>query len=165
MAPFELQTETTIVQLPNFLPHRLWKMFPGTMSLLLSLMLPGTTVARKPEFPAAAVVKGITSTGYPYLSGGSSFDEQRAIDRMSGSYNLKLVLGRRFGLPASQVLLVIGTNQKRTVDRITVRQPWLYLRLPPGGYTIIARFEKQVVVIKNVFLREDRKETYYLRGD
>ncbi len=153
------------MQLPNVLPHRLWKMFPGTISICMSLMLPGTTSARKPEFPAAAVVKGMTPAGYPYLSGGRSFEEQRAIERMSGPYNLKLVLGRRFGLPPAQVVLVIGTNQKRSVDRITVRQPLVYLRLPPGGYTVIARFENQIVVIRDVFLREDRRETYFLRGD
>jgi hypothetical protein len=98
------------VQRPHFLPHHLWKMFPGTVSMFLSLIISGAAVSRTPEFPAINVVKGVTAAGHPYLNGGGRFDGQRAVEQMSGPCNLKLILARRSGLPPSQVLVVIRTN-------------------------------------------------------
>jgi hypothetical protein len=117
------------------------------------------------EFPEANVIRGKTTGGHPYLNGGISFDERRAIERAAHLYNLKIVFARPLGSFTSPVFLLIGFNSARHVEKISLRAPWFYIQLPPGGYTILARFRRQSVLIKDVDLREGPGRTYLLRGD
>jgi len=94
-----------------------------------------------------------------------AFDEQQAMERRSAPYNLKLVFARRLSTLVSPVLLLIGDNQGRRVDKVMVHGPWFYIQLPPGRYTIVARIKDKVVVIRDVYLSENRRATYFVRGD
>jgi hypothetical protein len=117
------------------------------------------------QFPEANVIRGKTAGGHPYLNGGISFGERRAIERAAHLYNLKIVFARPLGALTSPVFLLIGFNSGRHVEKISLRAPWFYIQLPPGGYTILARFKRQVVLVKDVDLREELGKTYLLRGD
>lgn len=84
---------------------------------------------------------------------------------MAGPYNLKLVFKRRAGTPLEPNFVVIGDNQNRKVEKIFVRGPWFYIQLPSGAYTILARFNDRIVVIRDVFLGDEGRRTYWVRGD
>jgi hypothetical protein len=107
----------------------------------------------------------MTAGGHPYISGGISFDEQRAIERVGHLYNLKIVFVRPVGTLTTPVFLMIGFNDARHVEKIPLRAPWFYIQLPSGGYTILARFKREVVLVRDVYLGEGRQRTYFLRGE
>src|SRR5919106_112484 len=127
-------------------------------TLFLSF-LPASTDARKPQLLDTKIMRGKTATGFHYMTGGLAFDEQRAMERQSDPYNLKLIFAPRSSLFISPILLWIGDNQGRRVEKIMVRGPWFYIRLPSGGYTIVARIKNKVVLIRDVYLRKNRRAT------
>ena len=122
-------------------------------------------MGRKPQCPDVNLIKASTAAGYPYVSGGLSIDEKNAMERISAPYNLRLSFAQRSGVFASPVALMIGNNDGSRIDNIAVRAPWLYIQLPTGSYTIMARFKRHVVIIRDVYVREGGKSTFFLRGD
>ena len=129
------------------------------------LILFGSSDARTPRYPEINVIRGKTLAGYPYIHGGVSYDEQWAMERAAKTYNLKLVFSRSAGTPVAPDLVMIGANNGGRIDKITPRGPWFYIQLPPGGYTILARFARQVVLVRDVKLSEGGRATFRLRGD
>jgi hypothetical protein len=141
------------------------KLLIPVLAVFAAAALPAPIEARMPRFPDTSVTRANSPSGHPYMNGGISFDEQRAMERMATPYNLKLVFARRAGTLIAPTFLVIGANNGRHLEKILVRGPWFYIQLPPGAYTILARFDNQVVVIKDIYLGEDSRRTYLVRGD
>jgi hypothetical protein len=144
---------------------RHWKLQARLAATLSVIFLPGFGAALTPDFPGANLIRGRTPAGYPYLNGGISFDEQRIIEHAAQLYNLKIVFARRTGTLTTPAFVIIGANNGRQVEKISLGAPWFYIRLPPGGYTIMARFKSQVVLVRDVYIGEGRRQTYVLRGD
>ena len=134
-------------------------------AVFIALISFGPSDARTPRYPELNVMRGKTPAGYPYMNGGVTYDEQRAMQRLAKIYNLKLVFSRSVGTPVAPDLVMIGANNGGGIDKIVPRGPWFYIQLPPGGYTILARFARQVVLVRNVMLREGGRATFRLRGD
>lgn len=139
--------------------------FALTFSLLIAVALPAIGSSLTLPFPEIGILKGKTASGHPYMVGGISSDEQRVMERAARPYNLKLVFARRAGTPTTPDFLIIGANNGRGMEKIALRAPWFYIQLPTGGYTIMARFGNQVVLLKDVSVQEDRLRWYLLRGD
>jgi hypothetical protein len=150
---------------PRFVLLRSWKLLAGSSLIVSALLSPELSGARTPRFPDTIVTHRTTLAGHPFISGGLSFDEQRAMERVAQPYNLKLVFSRRAGTPACPAFLVIGANDGHHIETISLRGPWLYIQLPPGAYTILARFERQFVLIRDVYVWEGKQRTYVLRGE
>jgi hypothetical protein len=121
--------------------------------------------ARKPELADTSITHGKTAAGFSYMNGGLTFAEQQTMEGRSASYNLKIIFAPRASILTSSILLIIGDNQNRRVDKITVQGPWFYIQLPAGGYTIMARIKNKLVLIRDVYLRENHRATYLVRGD
>jgi len=138
---------------------------PRLAAVFITLISFGTIDARTPRYPELNVTRGKTPAGYPYMNGGVTYDEQRAMERLAKIYNLKLVFSRSAGTPVAPDLIMIGANNGGRIDKITPRGPWFYIQLPPGGYTILARFARQVVLVRDVKLSEGGRATFRLRGD
>jgi hypothetical protein len=128
------------------------------------LLYPALGNARQPQLSDTSITRGKTPAGFHYMNGGLTFDEQQAMERKSGPYNLKLVFASRLRSLASPILLLIGNNHSGRVDKIMVRGPRFYIRLPPGGYTIAARIKNKFVLIRDVYLHADRRATCFVRG-
>jgi len=131
----------------------------------LTFFLSSPAVSHTPGFPEANVIRGRTAAGYPYLNGGISFAEQYAIERAADPYNLKLIFANRAGTLVSPHFVMIGTNHSGQIEKIPLRAPWFFIQLPPGGYTILARFKRQVVLVSDVLVGAAGRRTYLLRGD
>jgi hypothetical protein len=152
----------TSTTLPNrFSRH--WKLKALAATFFSTLLLCSAHAGIR-RFPEAQLMRGRTAGGYPYISGGISFDEQRAIETLGHLYNLKLVFARPAGTLTAPVFLIIGFNKARHVEKISVRAPWFYIRLPAGGYTLLARFKRDVVLVRDVYVEEGGHRTYFLRG-
>ena len=134
-------------------------------AVALSLAPAAAAHSLHPSFPEANVTRGRTAAGYPYQSGGISFDEQRAMERASHSYNLKLVFASGAGTSVVPDFVVIGANHGRSVEKIPLRAPWFYIQLPAGAYTILARWKRRIVLIRDVYLQEGHLRTYRVRAD
>ncbi|HSC43415.1 MAG TPA: hypothetical protein VLH17_14115 [Candidatus Binatia bacterium] len=128
-------------------------------------MDPDLASGRKPQLRDTGIRNGKTETGCQYMNGGLVFDEQKTMEQRSASYNLKLVFAPRSGTAMSPVLLVIGDNESRRVEKFLLRAPWFYIRLPSGGYTIMARIENTIIVITDVQIRIGSRATYFLTTD
>lgn len=128
-------------------------------------MDPDLASGRKPQLRDTGIRKGKTETGCQYMNGGLVFDEQKTMEQRSASYNLKLVFAPRSGTAILPVLLVIGHKESRRVEKLLLRAPWFYIRLPSGGYTIMARIENTIIVITDVQIRIGSRATYFLTTD
>ena len=142
-----------------------WQRWALAFVVLLAASGPSPSNGRKPQYPEANLIKAHTPAGHPYLAGGISFDEKQAMERASAPYNLRLFFARRSGVFASQVWLLIAPNDGSRVEQIAVRAPSLFIQLPPGSYTILARFARRIVIVRDIHLRDGGKNTYFLRGD
>lgn len=154
-----------VLKIAVFKLPRCWRFLPGPATVFLIGLSLGSAEPRTRQYPETNVTRGKTPGGYSYMSGGISFDEQRAMERAAKSYNLKVVFARAAGTLVAPAFVMIGANDGRGVDKIEPRAPWFYIQLPPGGYTILARFDRQVVLVRDVFLREGARATFRLRGD
>ncbi len=126
----------------------------------------GSSDARTPRYPELSVVRGTTPGGYPYMNGGVSL--RRATGDGAGRQNLQSQT--RF-YPTCRHAGGAGSCHDRRQQRSAGSTkssravPWFYIQLPPGGYTILARFGRQVVLVRNVKLSEGGRATFRLRGD
>jgi hypothetical protein len=141
------------------------KLVSTISAALVLLALSDPAAAGKPGLPDTTITRGKTAAGFHYMTGGLVFDERQAMERQSDPYNLKLIFGPRWSVFVSPVLLLIGDNQGRRVEKVMARGPWFYIRLPSGGYTIVARIRNKVVLIRDVYLHENRRATYFVRGN
>ena len=144
---------------------RNWKSLPAILAIYGLPVLSAPIEARTPQFPDTSVIQAKSPSGHPYMDGGIGFAAQQAMERMASPYNLKLVFARRAGTPIAPNFLVIGANHSLHLEKIFVRGPWFYIRLPSGAYTILARFDDQIVIIRNVNLGEEGRKTYWVRAD
>lgn len=129
------------------------------------LVLSASVEARTPRFPDASVTRMESPSGHPYMVGGIGLAAQQVMMRAAGLYNLKLVFARRAGTLMMPTFLVIGNNHGLHLEKISVRGPWFYIRLPAGPYTILTRFDDQIVIIRNVYLGDEEQKTYWVRGE
>jgi hypothetical protein len=134
-------------------------------ALLSSWMVPDLASGRKPQLRDIGIRSGKTETGCHYMNGGLVFDEQKTMERRSAAYNLKMVFAPRSGTAIAPVLLVIGHNESSRVEKLVLRAPWFYIRLPSGGYTIMARIENTIIVLTNVEIEVGGQATFFLRSD
>ena len=139
--------------------------FVLTAVLLTVAILPGIGSSLTLQLPEIHIVKGRTAAGHPYMNGGFNYDEQRAMEQAAQPFNLKLLFANSVGTPAVPAFLVLGANDGSPIEKISLYGPWLYIQLPPGSYTILARFARHTVLVRDVHLREGLQRTYVLRGD
>jgi hypothetical protein len=135
-----------------------------TAALVFLLLRPELAAGRKPELSDIGITRGKTAAGFYYMSGGFAFDEQQAMAERAARYNLKLVFAPRLGASISQVLLLVGHNRSRKVDKISLHGPSLYLQLPLGVYTLMARIKNEVMLIRDVYLEETRRTIHFAYG-
>ena len=154
-----------IVKMTHFSTTRYGKLVSAVSIILILLVLPALAGAREPQLANTSITRGKTAAGFYYMNGGLTFDEQQAMERHSAAYTLKLVFASRWSPLASPVLLLIGDNHGGRVDKIMVYAPWFYIQLPSGAYTIVARLKNKVVLIRDVYVRENQRAIYFVRGD
>ena len=149
--------------MPSLVKRRVF--FVANHLVAILLLFPELAGAREPPLSDTSITRGQTAAGFHYMNGGLIFDEQQAMERKSGPYNLKLVFASRLRSLVSPILLLIGNNYSGRVDQIMVRGPRFYIQLPPGGYTIAARIKNKFVLIRNVYLYGNLRSTYFVRED
>ena len=57
------------------------------------------------------------------MNGGLVFDEQKTMEQRSAYYNLKMIFAPRSGTAIAPVLLAIGHNESRRVEKFLLRAP------------------------------------------
>ena len=136
----------------------------GFLAFFAILTVPESAASREPLSSQIRVAQKWSPAGHPYMNGGISDDERRAMEQAAEPYNLKLVFANSVGAPAVPVFLVIGANDGSPIEKISLHGPWFYIQLPAGSYTILVRFKHHTALVRDVHLRQDRQRTYVFRG-
>ena len=132
--------------------------------VLLALFAPEGD-ARKGAMIAAEIRYGKTSSGYQYMNGGARRYQRESLERRSAPYNIKFVLVPPRAMRLPSLGIFIANNATGTIERITLSGPWIYFRLPPGTYTIGARIGDRFFLLRNVYVRDKRRQTHILKGN
>ncbi|HEY7168839.1 MAG TPA: carboxypeptidase-like regulatory domain-containing protein [Candidatus Binatia bacterium] len=118
------------------------------------------------EFPhGVTILQAETPQGFPYVSGGVSSDEREIIEELGKSYNLKLTFAEKRGSYLADVTVVITGTKGTEIIVVNTLGPFFYIRLPPGVYTITARFQGEIKRIKDLRLPKDKKVTRTITWD
>lgn len=83
----------------------------------------------------------IENANVPYVAGGAGLEERSAIEAEAGRYNLLIQNANPRGeFTAANTLMVSGNGAVFNARHVG---PLIYLRLPPGNYSIIATHNNQ----------------------
>jgi len=102
-----------------------------------------------------------TATGIPYMSGGVGLDERDALRAVSGDYNLQVTCALREGNYLSDVHVLIQDATGATVLETIPQGPWLFTKLPPGKYTVMATSQGQAQHRSTHVPMTGRAEVYF----
>ncbi|KDP85569.1 hypothetical protein ACU4GI_31970 [Cupriavidus basilensis] len=93
--------------------------------------------------------------GIPYVSGGIGEDEVKAMRSMTTRFNVRLgFYDAKGGAALSDVAVTVEDASGKRRLRVVTAGPLLYMKLPPGAYTLRAQFRgesqsRQVTVGRN----------------
>jgi hypothetical protein len=114
------------------------------ISLMLSLgFLTNRASAQQAADDMPGVVRGKTASGTAYMMGGVGIDERERMRRLAADYNLKLAFAEKAGVYLAGVDVILEDQSGKEIAAIAANGPWVYLRVPPGSYTVKAAFEGQ----------------------
>lgn len=130
--------------------------FFGTVIVALAAaLLSGVT-------PVAALERGLTRDGWPYLAGGFGLEERQQIERERRDFRLRVISAARgTGAYVSGVRIRIADASWRCVFDQEVDGPWLLIDLPPGRYTVRAGLHGQTAEQTTAIGVRDRRELYF----
>jgi hypothetical protein len=133
-------------------------------SLLVLFAAPNCN-ARLSDAAKTGIRYGRTGSGYMYMHGGFYLHEQKAMERRSAPYNLRLILVPSPAAPLPALQVLIANNVSEIVEKIPLSGPWVYFQLPPGAYTIGARIGDKFFLLRNVYVRETGRQTHIFRDN
>ena len=116
--------------------------------LLCALLMVFVSVGGSPQYgytqgtPVAAAER--TATGIPYISGGVGLEEREALRAVRGDYNLQVTCALREGNYLSDVHVAVRNAKGGTVLETIPQGPWLFVKLPPGKYTVVANIQDKM---------------------
>jgi hypothetical protein len=90
---------------------------------------------------ALAASRGHTAQAWPWVSGGVSIEERRAMRQTASGYSLWVITATEHsGAFLANVRLRVKTEQGQTIFDGALDGPWLFIDLPLGRYTLEAHF-------------------------
>lgn len=115
----------------------------AALMLALSSAVFAQTAATDASEPAFDALPLQTQNGVRFLNGGADLDQMAAMKANSRGFNLQYLFSGRGGqyAVADSVTLFEGRHEVVTIDDVG---PLLMLDVPPGRYTLEARFGRIV---------------------
>jgi hypothetical protein len=98
----------------------------------------------------------------PYLSGGIGLESREEMRALAPSYNLYLIFTQARGEYLADIDIEIKSEDGRAVLRAVSDGPWLYARLEPGTYVVIAD-QNGSTLTKRVVVDPAKPSTVYFR--
>jgi hypothetical protein len=113
---------------------------------------------KRSSFPSAVAVAALalsglawgthsatTTQGWPYVSGGVSFEELQQLHAQRERFSLWVITAaRRSGAHLSDVRLKVEDASRRVVFDDRLEGPWLFIDLPLGRYELEATLDGEV---------------------
>lgn len=94
--------------------------------------------------PVAALERGLTADGWPYVAGGFGLEEREELAQLRRDFRLRVMTAARgSGAYVSGVRLRIADASGRGVFDRAVDGPWLLIDLPPGRYSLRASLQAE----------------------
>jgi hypothetical protein len=111
---------------------------------------------------AAAMQSGATPEGAPYLSGGASHEELRALHERRHAFNLWVITAAaKSGSHLAEVLVTIRDERNKTVFNRRLDGPWLLIALPLGRYDVEAALDGQVRTRATTLHKGDLHQVFF----
>lgn len=92
------------------------------------------------EMPGSDIPVG-NDRGIPYVTGGVGEDEASALRRLAPGYSMRATFTAASGEYLSGVAVQIFGSDGKVVFAGTSAGPYLFARLPPGHYRVVATFD------------------------
>jgi len=137
-----------------------WTLFLMTSSL--AAMSPPIAFAQSAAEDPPGIIVGATEGGFRYMTGGIGSEEREVMESLGAPFNLKLVFAERAGNFLSDVKLSILEEPGHKVAEAIANGPWFYIKLPPGSYTVAARFNNDTKRIEHLELSKRERVTKFL---
>ena len=103
-----------------------------------------------------------TRDGIKYVTGGIGIEAQERLNARKDDFNLKLVFTLEQGAYIADVGVTVKDAQGRTVIEDVADGPFFMAQLPPGRYSIEARYDGKAVK-RTVHVGKQGTRTAYLR--
>ena len=96
--------------------------------------------------PVAALERGLTADGWPYVAGGFGLEEREELAQLRRDFRLRVMTAARgSGAYVSGVRLRVADASGRGMFDRAVDGPWLLIDLPPGRYSLRASLQAETV--------------------
>lgn len=90
---------------------------------------------------ALAAMETMKSHGNEYMTGGVGIDEREAMEAAAKGFNMKAVFAVTKGNYVADIAVTITTPSGEKVLEAVSTGPWLYAKLPPGTYSVKAKYK------------------------
>jgi hypothetical protein len=104
----------------------------------------------------------VSPEGVQYLAGGVGIEAQERFKTRADDFNLKLVFTLDEGAYIADVAVAVKDAKGRTMVEDVADGPFFLTKLPPGRYTVEARYDGKTVT-RNVHVTDRSTRTAYLR--
>jgi hypothetical protein len=111
---------------------------------------PENAVAQSDQSMPPGILIATTDQGVRYLVGGVGSDERKMMEHLSADYNVKFVFADTFGEYMSDVDVRIEDSQGKSVAHLVTNGPWLYVKLPAGGYRVQATHAAKTMEVQRL---------------
>jgi hypothetical protein len=112
----------------------------------------------------AELITGHTATGYPFAAGGIGTAERQALKQIGNDYSLQIVMATRSGEYVADNEVKITDRRGNVVIDGVIDAPWLMVKVPPGRYTVDARFARDELM-RHVSVPANETRRIYLHFD
>src|SRR5579875_1865693 len=112
----------------------------ATAATLVALCAGGAPWLAEAQAP---LPKPQTQNGVQYLNGGAGDEEVQYIKSSMKDYTLGLMFSRTDGDYVANVAVTVKDGKDATVFETPSAGPYLLVKLPPGRYTVVARYRDE----------------------
>lgn len=121
-----------------------------TSTIAFSPLFRKSAFAQTPEAPPPGILIATTDEGVRYVAGGVGSDERKMMEQLAAGYNVKFVFADTYGEYVSDVAVRVDDLHGKTVARLVTNGPWLYLKLPSGGYRVRATHAAKTMEVERL---------------
>jgi hypothetical protein len=120
------------------------------LAILAAPFTPENAFAQSHPPAPPGILIATTDEGVRYLVGGVGSDERKMMEQLDADYNVKFVFADTFGEYLSDVTVLIDDLDGKSVAHLVTNGPWLYVKLPAGGYRVQATHAAKTIDIQRL---------------
>jgi len=138
---------------------------PAAAAGLVLACFPASGFAESTVQESGGIVRDKSAHGIEYMMGGVGIGEREIMENSAQDYNVKLSFAEKAGVFLAGIGVSVEDQKGTRLIDLTTNGPWLYVKLPPGAYTVTATFNGEAKRIQRLNVRDTGRTTRLLRWD